>query len=108
VKNDNRNAVSGAASIFSRRPQPLAAHQMVRDEARAKMKLSSRENENMATAPARKKLPETNYALRTKAEEIADLVVGAVEKKLSALPKQLRMKQRDRLISSLKVNKAKR
>jgi hypothetical protein len=108
VKNDNRNTVSGAASIFVRRPQPLAAHQMVRDEARAKMKLLSRKNENMATAPARKKLPETNYASRANAEEIADLVVGAVEKKLSALPKQRRMKQRDRLISSLKVGKAKR
>jgi hypothetical protein len=81
---------------------------MVRDEGRAKMKLLSRKNENMATAPARKKLPETNYASRANAEEIADLVVGAVEKKLSALPKQHRMKERDRLISSLKVDKAKR
>jgi hypothetical protein len=108
VKNDNRNTVGGAASIFVRRPQPLAAHQMVRDEARGKMKLLPRKNENMATAPARKKLPETNYASRTNAEEIADLVVGAIEQRLSALPKQPRMKERDRLISSLKVGKAKR
>jgi hypothetical protein len=62
----------------------------------------------MATAPARKKLPETNYASRTNAEEIADLVVGAIEKKVSALPKQRRMKERDRLIFSLKADKAKR
>jgi hypothetical protein len=71
---------------------------MVRDEARAKMKLLSREDENMATAPARKKLSETNYASRANPEEVADLVVGAVEKKLSALPKQQRMKQRERLV----------
>lgn len=81
---------------------------MVRDEAHAKMKLLSRKRDNMATAPTRKKLPETNYASRVNAEEIADLVVGAIEKKLAPLPKQDRMKQRDRLISSLKVDKAKR
>jgi hypothetical protein len=81
---------------------------MVRDEARAKMKLLSRENENMATAPVRKKLPKANYASRTNAEEIADLIVSAVEKKLSALPKQRRMKTRERLISSLKMDRAKR
>lgn len=81
---------------------------MVRDEGHAKMKLLSSRNENMATAPAPKKLRETKYASRANAEEIADLVVGAVEKKLSALPKQHRVKERERLISSLKADKAKR
>ena len=62
----------------------------------------------MATAPASKKLRKDSSSRRVDAEQIADLVVGAVERKLARLPKPERMIERDRLISSLRQGKARR
>jgi len=61
----------------------------------------------MVTAPAAKKFRKESLR-HVDAEQIADLVVGAVEKKLAKLPKQERIAERDRLISSLRSDKARR
>ena len=60
----------------------------------------------MVTAPASKKLRKESLSRHVDAQQIADLVIGAVEKKLAKLPKQKRMAERERLISSLTSGKA--
>ena len=68
----------------------------------------ARKHLTMVTAPASKKFRKESLGRHVDAEQIADLVVGAVEKKLAKLPKQERIAKRDRLISSLRSGKARR
>ena len=67
----------------------------------------ARKHRTMVTAPAAKKFRKESLR-HVDAEQIADLVVGAVEKKLAKLPKQERIAERDRLISFLRSDKARR
>jgi hypothetical protein len=60
----------------------------------------------MATVPGTRKLRTKSVNQRARAEQIANLLVGAVEKKLARLPKGDRMAKRESFISSLTPGKA--
>ena len=62
----------------------------------------------MATAPTRTRPRKAARVSRKNAEKIADIFVEAVEKNLAGLPKEERMKERERIISSFQAGRAKR
>lgn len=69
---------------------------------------ATRKQRNMATAPTRNKPSRTARRSRETAEKIAEIFVAAVENKLADLPKEERMKERERIISSLRSGRARR
>ena len=72
------------------------------------MRLSSKERENVATAPTQNRPSRAVRISRENAEKIADILVEAMEKKLAGLPKAERIKERERATAFFRAGKTTR